>query len=152
CLQAYLSRTPADLAGMVADGVGVRLVKGAYNEPVEIAYAHKAEVDEAYATLARALLEARGGGSSVRVVFGTHDQRIIRGIEERAAAIGLGADGYEYHLLYGIQRAEQDRLAGLGRRVRVLISYGSYWFPWYMRRLAERPANLWFVAKSLVKA
>jgi proline dehydrogenase len=149
-LQAYLHRTPGDLDAMIAGGIGVRLVKGAYQEPAAIAYPAKKDVDAAYVDLGRRLLRALAEGRGVRTVFGTHDTRIIALLETAARDLGLAQDAFEFHLLYGIQRAEQARLAQGGRRVRVLISYGAYWFPWYMRRLAERPANLLFVAKSLV--
>ena len=84
-------------------------------------------------------------------MFGTHDPVIIRAIQSHAAATAVAADRYEFALLYGIQRGEQLRLARERARIRVLIAYGDYWFPWYMRRLAERPANVWFVAKSLFR-
>jgi proline dehydrogenase len=149
-LQAYLHRTPADLESMVGRGVGVRLVKGAYNEPPEVARARKRDVDAAYLALGRRLLEARRDGGGVRTVFGTHDTALIAALDAAGQASSLAASAYEFHLLYGIQRAEQARLAAAGRRVRVLVSYGASWFPWYMRRLAERPANLLFVARSVV--
>ena len=82
-------------------------------------------------------------------MFGTHDTRIITQLSRHARAAGVPQGRYEFHLLYGIQRAEQLRLASAGECVRVLIAYGTYWFPWYMRRLAERPANVWFVVKSV---
>jgi proline dehydrogenase len=127
-------------------------VKGAYREPPEISFARKRDVDANYLALAHRLLadDARKAGG--RAVFGTHDPRILRAIVDHAAAIGLPARAAEFHLLYGIQRAQQQRLARAGHTVRVLVSYGSYWFPWYMRRLAERPANVLFVAKSLVRS
>jgi proline dehydrogenase len=149
-LQAYLHRSPDDLEALISSGVGVRLVKGAYNEPPELAYPGKRDVDAAYLDLGRRLLRARVEGRGVRTVFGTHDTRLIAALETAGRDAGLPKDAFEFHLLYGIQRAEQARLVRAGRRVRVLISYGAYWFPWYMRRLAERPANLLFVAKSLV--
>jgi proline dehydrogenase len=90
---------------------------------------------------------ARAAGS--RAVFGTHDVQLIQTIRNHAQSIGLKSSDVEIHMLYGIQKSAQLRLAGEGAQVRVLIAYGDYWFPWYMRRLAERPANVWFVAKSL---
>jgi proline dehydrogenase len=149
CLQAYLMRTDADLADIAGRGIGVRLVKGAYKEPPTVAFPKKADVDDNYFALARKMVgpEAREAGS--RAVFGTHDAALIARIRQHAAGAAVPATGYEFHMLYGIQRAEQLRLVGEGATVRVLIAYGSYWFPWYMRRLAERPANVWFVVKSL---
>jgi proline dehydrogenase len=152
CLQAYLFRTAQDLERLLPTGAGIRLVKGAYREPAEIAFPRKSDVDGNYLTLARRLLadDARRAGG--RAVFGTHDTRILHAIAAHAASIGLRERDAEFHLLYGIQRAEQQRLARAGHTVRVLVSYGSYWFPWYMRRLAERPANVLFVARSLFRA
>ncbi len=147
CLQAYLYRTAGDLASLIPLGGGIRLVKGAYREPATIAYPRKSDVDENYFTLATQMLAASGAG--LRAVFGTHDQRLIDRVRQHAAAASVPRDAFEFHLLFGIQRAAQARLAREGHRVKVLISYGEQWFPWYMRRLAERPANLVFVAKSM---
>jgi proline dehydrogenase len=152
CVQAYLYRTARDVEGLIAAGAGVRLVKGAYREPPDRAFPRKRDVDDNYLELARRLLEPDVRQAGVRPVFGTHDPRLIQAIAAHGAARGLAPRQIEYHLLYGIQRAEQRRLARAGHTVRVLVSYGSYWFPWYMRRLAERPANVLFVAKSLVRA
>ena len=149
CLQAYLLRTKPDLTDMQARGIGVRLVKGAYKEPPSVAYPNKADVDAHYFALAQQMVAAGGRAHGSRAVFGTHDLALIGRIRAHAAARGVAADACEFHMLYGIQRAGQLRLVGEGATVRVLIAYGSYWFPWYMRRLAERPANVWFVARSL---
>jgi proline dehydrogenase len=151
CLQAYLHRTRDDLARMLAIGAGVRLVKGAYREPPSAALATKSDVDANYVTLARMMLDDKARGGSARPVFGTHDTHIIAALCLHARETRLAQGQYEFHLLYGIQRAEQARLAAAREHVRVLIAYGTYWFPWYMRRLAERPANVWFVVKSLVR-
>jgi proline dehydrogenase len=153
CLQAYLHRTKDDLVRMLALGAGVRLVKGAYREPAAVAFPEKADVDANYLALARMMVDARAHGHSnaSRAVFGTHDTRLIASICSHARATKVRPGDYEFHLLYGIQRAEQARLVSAGEFCRVLIAYGTYWFPWYMRRLAERPANLWFVAKNIVK-
>ena len=148
CLQSYLRRTAADLESLLPTGAGIRLVKGAYAEPPEHAFPRKGDVDASYLALARRLLEAAASGAGVRSVFGTHDRALIDAIVADAAARGVPRSAAEFHLLFGIQRAEQDRLAAAGWPVRVLISYGAYWFPWYMRRLAERPANVWFVMRT----
>jgi proline dehydrogenase len=150
CLQSYLRRTPRDLEALLPTGAGVRLVKGAYNEPADRAFPRKADVDASYLALARRLLDAAARGSGARTVFGTHDRRLIDQIGRHADGAGLSPSACEFHLLYGIQRAEQERLVREGRSVRVLVSYGEYWFPWYMRRLAERPANVLFVARTLL--
>jgi proline dehydrogenase len=149
CLQAYLYRAANDLEALVGEGIGVRLVKGAYKEPAELAYPKKADVDENFFRLSVAMLEGLGRKNGFRPVFGTHDVNLITRIRAHAERAGLAARDVEVHMLYGIQRGEQDRLVKEGALVRVLIAYGAYWFPWYMRRLAERPANVWFVLRSM---
>ncbi len=151
CLQAYLFRTERDLEALLPLAPMIRLVKGAYAEPADVARPRKADVDASYLALATRLLEARRDDAGVRVALGTHDERLIEAIRSRAAAMGLPPDAWEFQLLYGIRRDLQVRLAGDGHRVRVLISYGPHWFPWYMRRLAERPANVGFVLRSLLR-
>lgn len=150
CLQAYLHRTEADLETLVRLDASIRIVKGAYKEPASVAMPRKADVDRAFVRLTSRLLRARAQGGTGRAVIATHDPRMIAEAGRLAVELGIAKGTCEYALLYGIARAEQQRLARNGHRVRVLISYGSAWFPWYMRRLAERPANLWFVAKQLV--
>jgi proline dehydrogenase len=150
-LQAYLHRTREDVAAMIARGIGIRLVKGAYSEPPAIAFPQKSDVDANYVALAQLMLSPGARASGSRAVFGTHDTAIINAIERHGDTLGLAPTDYEIHMLYGIQRGEQRRLASERKNVRVLIAYGSYWFPWYMRRLAERPANVWFVAKSIFR-
>lgn len=152
CLQSYLRRTENDLESLLPLDPSIRLVKGAYKEPKEVAYPHKREVDEHYFQLSRVLLEARLNGGMARPVIATHDTRMIESVNRMAAELGVGKDDYEFAMLYGIERREQYRLANSGHVVRVLISYGPSWFPWYMRRLAERPANVWFVAKQLFRS
>jgi len=149
CLQAYLRRTPADLEGLLPLAPAIRVVKGAYNEPPDVAFPKKRDVDAAYAVLAGRLLERAAAGGA-RVVFGTHDLDLIERLRARALALGVTGGGYEVHMLYGIRAAAQRALAQQGVPVRVLISYGTHWFPWYMRRLAERPANVWFVVRHLL--
>lgn len=148
CLQAYLRRTADDLAALAPLGGGIRLVKGAYREAPSVAFPRKHDVDEHYFTRAIEMLAA-ARKSGLRCVFGTHDQHLIARIGRHADATGVSRDAFEFHMLYGIHRAEQIRLAREGYRVKVLISYGEQWFPWYMRRLAERPANLMFLARSM---
>jgi len=149
CVQAYLYRTEKDVASLIAQGGTVRLVKGAYNEPAEIAYPKKADVDENFFRLVQALLSPEARRAGVRAALATHDTRLITRITEWADAQQIPRAEVEFAMLYGIQRAEQLRLAAEGYRSNVLISYGSYWFPWFMRRLAERPANAWFLARNL---
>lgn len=150
CIQSYLRRTEADLESLMPLQPDIRVVKGAYNEPDSIAFASKSDVDRSYVKLMQVLLRARLHGEAGRPVSATHDPKMIGETNRIAFELGLDKDRYEFALLFGIQREEQMRLARRGHQVRVLISYGSAWFPWYMRRLAERPANLWFVAKQIV--
>ena len=148
CLQAYLYRTAEDLAALLPIDPSIRLVKGAYAEPREVAFPRMRDVDRNYLELAKTLLdEVRRGG--VRAAFATHDERLIRRIEAEAAERGIARGDLEFQMLYGIGTAKQKGLAAKGYRVEVLISYGTAWFPWYMRRLAERPANLWFVMRKM---
>src|SRR5690349_3088739 len=138
CLQAYLFRTREDLEDMTSKGIGVRLVKGAYNEPASVAFPKKSDVDANYFALAQVMLGAGPRAAGSRAVFGTHDLQLIQSIRAHAQLTGVAPADFEIHMLYGIQKAAQLRLAQDGAVVRVLIAYGDYWFPWYMRRLAER--------------
>lgn len=149
CLQAYLRRTPADLEALLPLHPAIRLVKGAYREPPEVAFPRKAEVDQSFVALTGRLLRARRNGAAGRPVLGTHDERMLAEANRLAHELELDPGAYEFAMLYGIRTGEQERLARRGYTVRVLISYGESWFPWYMRRLAERPANVWFVARQI---
>ena len=115
-----------------------------------MAFPHKRDVDENYARLADILLEAMGDGQ-VRAAFATHDLGLVSRIRRRAEEKGVVARDLEFQMLYGIRYGEQRRLTADGCRTRILISYGEAWFPWYMRRLAERPANVWFVVRSALR-
>jgi proline dehydrogenase len=148
CLQAYLRRTPADLASLLPLNPVIRIVKGAYAEPPEQAFPRKRDTDAAYLTIASQLIEHAARTGAPAPVLGTHDGRLIAELQRRAEAAGLPRSACEVHMLYGIRVAEQERLTRAGFAVRVLISYGTAWFRWYMRRLAERPANVWFVLRS----
>jgi len=150
CVQAYLYRTEKDIETLIAMGAAVRLVKGAYSEPAEIAFPKKKDVDASFFRLAQTLLGPEARRSGVRAVMGTHDRKLIARICDWAASHGIAKNEIEFAMLYGIQRAEQLRLAREGYRSDVLVSYGSHWFPWFMRRLAERPANVFFVARNLL--
>ena len=149
CVQAYLYRTERDLESLIPFGAAVRLVKGAYNEPPHVAIPKKRDMDENYFALAQELLRAKKEDRCARAAFATHDVALIRRIFEAASREGFSEKDLEVQMLYGIQRAEQERLAGEGCRTGVLVSYGSYWYPWFVRRLAERPANLWFLARNI---
>ncbi|MGC1685329.1 MAG: proline dehydrogenase family protein [Candidatus Acidiferrales bacterium] len=148
CLQSYLRRTEEDIRKLLPLGGAIRLVKGAYNETPEVAFPHKRDVDENYFRIAQTLLGEDARRAGLRAAIATHDIRLIARIQEWAAANGLAKNQLEFQMLYGIQRAEQLRLATEGCRSVVLVAYGKYWFPWYMRRLAERPANVWFLARN----
>jgi proline dehydrogenase len=147
-VQAYLRRTTKDVEALIQLGAGVRLVKGAYNEPPEVAFEGKSEVDANFFALAQRLLSAEARKAGVRGVIATHDLKMIVKITDWSARERIAKREVEFAMLYGIQRAEQVRLAREGYRSDVLVSYGTYWFPWYMRRLAERPANIFFILRN----
>lgn len=148
-LQAYLYRTAKDVEELIPLGAAVRIVKGAYLEPAEIAFPKKADVDENYYKLCTRLLgeDARQAGCLLHIA--THDMALVDRLSAYIAEHAISRPAFEFAMLYGIQRGHQLRLARAGKPLRVLVSYGEYWFPWYMRRLAERPANLWFVVRTM---
>lgn len=148
-IQSYLRRTPQDVENLMDVKPIIRLVKGAYAEPADIAFPVKKDVDLAYVAISERLLDAASKGNALPI-FGTHDMSIIEHLIKRAAQLKLPKTAYEVHMLYGIRAGEQRRLASQGETVKCLISYGEKWFPWYMRRLAERPANVWFVVRSMM--
>ncbi len=149
CLQAYLRRTAADFERLRPLDPAIRLVKGAYSEKGSIAYQSHRSVDANYLGLAvKFLLEGRG--RPIRLGLGTHDVTLIEQIAEQVGVAGIGRDGFEVQMLYGIRTDQQFRLAKAGYRVQSLIAYGEHWYPWYMRRLAERPANVWFALRQVL--
>lgn len=150
CLQAYLRRTAADLQRLLPTDPAIRLVKGAYAEPSSVAYRSGSEVDANYLALSVAMLDAVRSGKLVRIGLGTHDLRLIEQAAAHAATIGLPPTAFEVQMLYGIRVDEQRRLARAGFVVRSLVAYGTAWYPWYMRRLAERPANVLFALRQLL--
>ncbi len=141
-LQAYLRRTPGDCAELAAVGARVRLCKGAYDEPASVAYRAAADVTDSYLRCLRVLMAGRG-----YPMVASHDPAIIDAVSALASEFGCGA--YEYQMLYGIRDDEQLRLAGDGNRVRVYVPFGTQWYGYFMRRLAERPANLAFFLRAL---
>jgi proline dehydrogenase len=149
CLQAYLKRTPSDVERLRPLHPAIRLVKGAYDEPESIAYRDRRQVDASYLALAVDFLKT-GRGHPIRLGLGTHDVALIEQIAEQVDPAGVPKDGFEVEMLYGIRAREQYRLAKAGYRVQTLIAYGEAWYPWYMRRLAERPANVAFAVRSLL--
>ncbi|MFN2447939.1 MAG: proline dehydrogenase family protein [Vicinamibacterales bacterium] len=148
-VQAYLYRSPTDVDALMPLNPTIRLVKGAYLEPATVAFKRKSDVDEQFYRLACRILAAAERGPETPFHIASHDSVLVDRLLAFADGRGLGKDRYEIAMLYGIQPARQQMLARSGTRVRVLISYGDFWFPWYMRRLAERPANVWFVAKNM---
>jgi proline dehydrogenase len=149
-LQAYLYRTEKDIESLIPLGAAIRVVKGAYLEPPAIAFAKKGDVDENFYLLSCRLLAADAQRAGGLLHIATHDGRLADRLTAFIDRHNVPRSAYEYAMLYGIQRPLQQRLVTAGRPLRVLIAYGEYWFPWYMRRLAERPANVWFVVKNIV--
>ena len=149
CLQAYLRRTPADVHALLPLKPAIRLVKGAYDEPSALAFRRRDEVSAAYQSLCVLMLPHAAAGE-LRLGMGTHDTALIKRVAAHAAGVGIGKDAFEVEMLYGIRQNEQLRMAGEGYRVLALIAYGEAWYPWYMRRLAERPANVWFALRQIV--
>jgi len=143
-IQAALRRSDADVEAIIEAGGRVRLCKGAYKEPASVAYRDKAEVDEAYERLMLRLMRA-----GRYPALATHDARLIARAVEVATAEGIGRDAFEFQMLYGVRRDLQEQLAGAGWRVRVYVPFGGQWYPYFMRRLAERPANVSFLIRSV---
>jgi proline dehydrogenase len=147
CLQAYLHRTPADLDRLLESRPYIRLVKGAYRESEALALQRRPDVDGRYRALASTMLKATRQGA--RLVLGTHDMALLTRIRNDARSLGVQESAFEVQMLYGIQDAGRRQLAAEGLKTRVLISYGAAWYPWFMRRLAEKPRNLMFIARNL---
>ncbi|HXG04831.1 MAG TPA: proline dehydrogenase family protein [Candidatus Binatia bacterium] len=150
-VQAYLRRTPADVERLIDLGATVRLCKGAYREPPAIAYPDKRDVDAAYARLADRLLAPDALARGVYTGFATHDERLIARVRERAAERRLAAGRFEVQMLYGIRADLHARLLAEEVPLRVLVPFGEDWYGYFMRRLAERPANLAFLLKNLAR-
>jgi len=156
-LQAYLYRTEADLIALTEAGIRIRLCKGAYHEPADRAFPRKSDVDANFAKLMRMLLNrcsqdhrAIDGRIPPLAALATHDEKLIAEAQAYAAEAQLPRDRFEFQMLYGVRRDLQDRLVAEGYAVRVYVPYGTHWYPYFMRRLAERPANVWFFVKSAV--
>ncbi|MFJ5551589.1 proline dehydrogenase family protein [Streptomyces sp. NPDC093225] len=144
-IQAYLFRTEADARRLAAAGSRVRIVKGAYKEPASVAYQDKAEIDKAYVRILKTLMDGEG-----YPMIGSHDPRLIAITQELARTAGRKLDEYEFQMLYGIRSEEHLRLAAEGHRMRVYTAYGTDWYGYFMRRLAEKPANLLFFVRSMI--
>ncbi|HEX9044872.1 MAG TPA: proline dehydrogenase family protein [Candidatus Limnocylindrales bacterium] len=164
CLQAYLRRSAADVVRLLPLHPSIRLVKGAYDEPVSVAFRSKVEIDASFQSLALLIAatamtdgaEATADGASstagggTRLIVGTHDSALVERIAAFGAATGIPRSVFAVAMLYGIRVREASRLAALGYPVRTLIAYGEFWYPWYMRRLAERPANVLFALRQVL--
>jgi proline dehydrogenase len=150
CLQAYLRRTAADIQRLLPLSPAIRLVKGAYAESADVAFQAKREVDASFSGLVVSMLEAKKQGADIRIGLGTHDVALIEQLDGQARAIGLPRTSFEVQMLYGIRVDQQRRLAREGYLVRDLVAYGEAWYPWYLRRLAERPANVLFVIRQML--
>jgi proline dehydrogenase len=146
-IQAYLLRSAADVDALAALQIRVRLCKGAYLEPAAVAFSAKSEVDRSYLELAGQLLE-----SGTYPAIATHDPHMIEGVQQYAAQHSIAKDRFEFQMLYGIRRDLQRKLVAEGYRVRLYVPFGEAWYPYFMRRLAERPANLLFLARNLIRS
>ncbi len=145
-IQSYLYRSEDDVKTLVADGIRIRLCKGAYNEPADLAFPKKADVDANYVKLAKMLLK-----SGVYHGLATHDEKIIATMKQFAATEKIPPTDYEFQMLYGVRRDLQEQLVREGYGLRVYIPFGTEWYPYFMRRLAERPANVFFIAKNMLR-
>lgn len=146
-IQAYLYRSQADVEQLIADGIRIRLCKGAYKEPHDVAFPRKADVDTNYIKLSKLLL-----ASPIYHALATHDEAMIAAAKAYAAAQGIAPDHYEFQMLYGVRRDLQRRLVREGYKVRVYVPFGTEWYPYFMRRLAERPANVLFLARNFFRS
>jgi len=145
-IQAMLKRSPDDVDGLLSEGVGMRLCKGAYKEPASIAFPDKRDVDKQYEALAMRMLDSR-----LYHGFATHDEKIIEKIKEYAVKKNINKNKFEFQMLHGIRRDLQKKLVSEGYRVRIYIPYGSSWLPYTLRRMRERKENFWFVVKNFFR-
>jgi len=146
-IQAYLYRSQADVDQLLAEGVRIRLCKGAYKEPAAVAFPRKADVDANYLELSKTLLT-----SAIYHGLATHDEAIVEAVKAYAAEKGVGREHFEFQMLYGVRRDLQRRLVREGYKVRVYVPFGAEWYPYFMRRLAERPANVLFLARNFFRS
>ncbi len=150
-IQAYLYRSEADVCRLIAEGGRVRLCKGAYKEPPDIAFPKKRDVDANYIKLMHMLLSDEARRNGAHLAIATHDAKIIAEAKRYTSEHGIRPDEFEFQMLYGIRRDLQDQLAAEGYTVRIYIPYGHEWYPYFMRRLAERPANVWFLLSNIIR-
>jgi len=149
-IQAYLHRTPADIQPIIARGASIRLVKGAYNEPPDIAIQGKKAINQAMKEVMATFLLPETLETGAYLALGSHDPELIEWLLDEAEARNVAKDKFEIQMLQGIRRDEQQRLADMGYRMRVYVPYGVAWYPYFMRRLAERPANVFFMARAML--
>jgi proline dehydrogenase len=160
-VQSYLFRTERDTRQLLERGVHFRLVKGAYKEPADKAYPKKADVDANFDLLAKILIDAAQASKSPKLsedgripplpAIGTHDEKRIEFAKQYAEKVGLPKEALEFQMLYGIRRDLQEQLVAEGYPVRVYVPFGTHWYPYFMRRLAERPANIWFFLSNFFR-
>lgn len=151
-IQSYLYRSEVDVAALLAEGTSIRLCKGAYAEPPEVAFPDKADTDASYLHLSRMMLSDSARAAGAFPAFATHDENMVREIIAYTQKNSIPPSEFEFQMLHGIRRDLQDGLVRQGYRVRVYVPYGTAWYPYFMRRLAERPANLYFFASNLVRS
>ena len=151
-IQSYLYRSEEDVKQLIREGAWVRLVKGAYKEPPTVAYADKRDTDAAFVRILEMMLHDDALAQGVELAVASHDEAMIARTIEVAHSRGISPERFEFQMLYGIRRERQRELAAQGWRMRVYVPYGTAWYPYFMRRLAERPANLWFFASSFFRA
>jgi proline dehydrogenase len=150
-IQAYLYRSEEDIAALCREGASVRLCKGAYKEPPDKAFPKKADVDANYVKLTHRLMSEGARASGAYAAIATHDPKMIDAAKAYAAKHDVPRDRFEFQMLYGIRRDLQQQLAKEGYTMRVYVPYGTEWYPYFMRRLAERPANVWFILRNLFR-
>ena len=150
-IQAYLYRTEADAQQLIDEGAWVRLCKGAYAEPATLAFPQKADTDANYVKLTEQMLSPQARQNGFQLAIASHDEAMIQAAIDYAQANAIPSSAYEFQMLYGIRRDLQEKLVRDGYQMRIYVPYGSAWYPYFMRRLAERPANLWFFASNLLK-
>jgi proline dehydrogenase len=150
-IQAYLHRSEEDVRQLINEGAWIRLCKGAYAEPPHVAFPVKADTDANYMKLTKMMLSQEARDKGVHLAVATHDQKIVQATIDFAQEQGIPAQAYEFQMLYGIRRELQDWLVQRGYRVRTYVPYGTAWYPYFVRRLAERPANLWFFVSNFMR-
>ena len=151
-IQAYLFRSEKDVQELATEGANIRLCKGAYKEPPNIAFPLKADVDANYVKLMQIYLDDSSRGTGAYIGVATHDDKMINATKQFVAARNIAKDRFEFQMLYGIRPQAQEQLVADGYKMRVYVPYGTEWYPYFMRRLAERPANVWFLAKNMLRA